>query len=210
MADVVVKIITPAESFALLTRDELKIGLGIAPGDTTQDSLLDQLIDRYSDTVAEICNRVFAKETVQETWRWLDGRRLFLSHWPVKQADLVSVESPRGSILPASDYELEERSGKISLYGSRAEPIVVTYTGGFILPAEAPPALKQAAELLIRADRAEKQRQDTAGMRQLSHKGARIMFFDPNQQSRTTATAQVGVASQAVHALLMNYVRLEV
>lgn len=207
MADVTIKIITPAENFNLMTKEELKLALGIA--DDTQDALLEQLIDRYSDTVAEICNRVFAKEKVQETWRYLDGRRLFLSHWPVKQSDIESVEAPRGSVVPASDYELEERSGKLSLFGSRAEPIVVTYTGGFTLPGEAPKALKQAAELLVRADRAEKQRQDTAGIKQLSHKDARIAFFDPAAGSSTSG-ARIGVATEAVQNLLMQYARFEV
>lgn len=211
MADVIIKIITPAENFDLLTKEELKLALGIAAGDTTQDLLFDQLIDTYSDMVSELCNRVFAKEKLSETWRCLQSRRVFLSHWPVKASDIESVESPRGTVIPATDYELEEKSGKLLLWGSRAEPIVVTYTGGFNLPNDAPDALKQAAILLIQYDRAQAQRQATSGIRQISHKSARVMFFDPNQANRGGGSSGPGsVGAQAIHNLLMHYTRLEV
>src|SRR4051794_15783523 len=116
MADIIIKIITPAVDFALLTLDELKIMLGIAANDTTHDPQLQQDIDWYSATVSQITNRVFAKETVRETWRDLGSRRVFLSHWPVKEGDIESVESPRGTLMPGTDYELEEGSGKLSLF----------------------------------------------------------------------------------------------
>ena len=45
--------------------------------------------------IARLCNRIFAKETLIETWRDLgDGvRRLYLTHWPVKEADIVGVST---------------------------------------------------------------------------------------------------------------------
>ena len=69
MADVTVKVLEPAESYALLTLDELKVALGIAPADTSQDAQLQLMIDQYSDVIATMCKRVFAKEKVTETWR---------------------------------------------------------------------------------------------------------------------------------------------
>ena len=99
----------------------------------------------------------------------------------------------------------------MSLFGSQAEPIVVTYTGGYKLPDEAPDALKQACTLFVRADRADAQRQATAGIRSLSHKEARVMFFDPNAGSGGSGGgSSASKVLVAAHALLMHYVRIQV
>ena len=210
MADRTIKVLEPATSFALLTLDELKLMLGVPSGDVTSDPQLQQMIDWYSAYVSNIANRVFAREKVRETWRDINDRRLFLSHFPVVEADIESVETPAGT--PSIDYELEEASGKLSLFGSRAEPIVVTYTGGFNLPDEAPDDLKNALSLLVRQGRTEAQREATAGIRSISHKDSRVMFFDPNQSSGGSSTGSGGgsEAIRAVHALLYHYSRLEV
>jgi len=208
MADRTIKILTPATNFALLTLEELKTLLGMNPADTSNDAQLQQMIDWYSATVSQIANRVFAKEKVRETWRDINDRRLFLSHWPVKEADIESVETPAGTENVA--YELEEASGKVSLFGGRAEPIVVTYTGGFNLPDEAPDDLKAAASVLVRAGRTAAQRDAISGIRSISHKGSRVMFFDPNAQGGGSAGGTTEGAIKAVHALLYHYSRLEV
>lgn len=213
MADITIKILTPAEDFALLSLAELKIMLGIAATDTTTDPQLQQDIDWYSATVSQITNRVFAKEKVRETWRDLGSRRVFLSHWPVKEEDIESVESPRGTLMIGGDYELEEGSGKLSLFADRAEPIVVTYTGGFTLPDGAPDDLKNAAGILIRQARMAAQRALTSGIRSISHKDSRVMFFDPLQSGNSAASGATGgslEAIRAVHAMLYHYSRLEV
>jgi hypothetical protein len=212
MADVIIKVLTPADSFALLKLSELKIMLGIAETDETSDDQLKQMIDWYSAYVSVVANRVFARERVRETWRSLQGNRIFLSHWPVKEDDIESVEAPRGTLQPEIDYELEEASGKLSLFGARAEPIVVTYTGGFDLPDEAPNDLKSAAAILVRKGRTEAQQEATAGIRSISHKDSRVMFFDPNKTSSggSTSNGSGGEAIRAVHALLYHYSRLEV
>jgi hypothetical protein len=213
MADIIIKILTPAEDFALLSLAELKIMLGIAATDTTTDPQLQQDIDWYSATVSQITNRVFAKEKVRETWRDLGSRRVFLSHWPVKEEDIESVESPRGTLMIGEDYELEEGSGKLSLFADRAEPIVVTYTGGFALPDGAPDDLKNAAGILIRQARMAAQRALTSGIRSISHKDSRVMFFDPLQSGNSAASGATGgslEAIRAVHAMLYHYSRLEV
>src|SRR4249920_147290 len=103
MADIWVKVLTPADSYALLTLDELKVILNLSPTDAGEDARLQMWIDQYSDVVATMCNRVFAYEKVAETWRAgsppFDRERLFLTHYPVADADLETVESPRDSIL---------------------------------------------------------------------------------------------------------------
>jgi hypothetical protein len=99
MADIWVKVLQVADSYALQTLDELKPMLGIPLTNTSEDAQLQMYIDQYSDVIATMCSRTFAYETVAETWRGdlppFDSPRLFLSHYPVADADIVSVESPR-------------------------------------------------------------------------------------------------------------------
>jgi hypothetical protein len=150
MADITVKVLTPADSYALITLAELKSIFGLT--DTSLDVLLQALIDGYSDVVATMCNRVFAKETVEETWRGdpppYENYRIFLTHYPVADADITSVMVNGNAV----DFELENSTGKLSL-ATWAEPLVVTYSGGYDLPDDAPPALKQAMMLLVQAAR---------------------------------------------------------
>lgn len=225
MADIIIKVLEPADDFALLTLEEAKVLLSIDAADTTGDAQLQMLIDQNSAVIAKMCNRTLAKEKVRETWRCLgepcdciDGassRRLFLSHWPIKEVDIESVESPRGMALTAYDYELEEQSGKITLYTATAEPIVVTYTGGYVLPEEAPDDLKQAAGLLIRQYRTEAAQAATSGsgVRMLAHKESRVMYFSPKDMAGGTTTTTSGGSSPvnaSVNNLLSRYRRIEI
>src|SRR4051812_21087579 len=93
MADVTVKVIEPATTFDLLTLDEAKLLLGLSTSDTSLDALLVMQISTYSAFVSEYCNRTFAREKVTEIWRELDDGRVYLTHWPVKEEDVESVES---------------------------------------------------------------------------------------------------------------------
>jgi hypothetical protein len=206
MADIIIKVLEPATSFAILTLAEAKIMLGIGT-DTTHDAQLQQMIDWYSAYVSQIANRCFAREKVRETWRDLQDRRVFTSHYPVLETDIESVEAPRGSLIAGTDYELEEASGKVSLFGSRNEPIVVTYTGGYNLPDDAPDDLKDATYLLVKNGYYQGLRGSVAGIRSISHKDQRVMFFDPNTQGGNMGSTE---AIKAVHALLYHYSRLEV
>jgi hypothetical protein len=170
------------------------------------------LVTAYSDVIATMCNRVFAKETLTETWRGIDDNRLFLSHYPiVTPTDIASIECPRGSPMDPSGYEIELKSGKIELYATQSEPIVVTYTGGYALPTDAPPALKEALSIMIREERMAAQRAATGGVRSLAHKESRVVYFDPNLllKQQSIAGGLTGV-SVMLNNLLMHYVRLQV
>jgi hypothetical protein len=205
MADRTIKVLTPATSFAILTLAEVKTMLNLGT-DTTHDAQLQQMIDWYSAYVSQIANRCFAREKVRETWRDLQDRRVFTSHYPVLEGDIESVEAPSGT-LNSVDYELEEASGKLSLFGSWAAPVVVTYTGGYLLPDEAPDDLKDATFLLVKNGYYTGLRGATTGIRSISHKDQRVMFFDPNTQGGNMGSTE---AIKAVHALLYHYSRLEV
>jgi len=212
MADVTIKIIEPATNFDLMTVEELKISLGVS--DASQDAQLEDYIDRYSDVISVMCNRVFARETVRETWRCVGsecpGTRIFLSHWPIKEEDVVAVETPIGNFLDPLAFEVEERSGKVELVGSAVTEMRVTYIGGFNLPEEAPEALKQACVLMIQHAKQVAQMAATSGIRSLSHKDARVQFYDPNAALRAQQRAPTSGIDPAINSLLMHYVRLQV
>src|SRR5215471_8828578 len=109
MADRTIKILTAATKVSFLSLEEAKALLGgVVSGE--DDATLQLMLDINSSTIMRLCNRIMAFEEVDETWREVGSRRLFLSHWPVKTADIQSVESPRGTLLDPSLWELEEGS----------------------------------------------------------------------------------------------------
>jgi hypothetical protein len=205
MADLIVKVLTPATTYDLMSLAEMKEVLNIPSTDTSSDAELAVQITRFSDVISVTCNRVFAQETVAETWRGISSNRVFLTHFPALESDIQTVECPRGSVIDPSTWEFEEKSGKLELYASMSDPIVVTYTGGYLLPDGAPPALKQAMELMILEYRAMVARLEAGGVRSISHKEARVMFFDPLAM---LAKGQ-GLGWGTANALLMHFTRLE-
>jgi hypothetical protein len=213
MADIWIKVLTPATSYALLTLDELKAILNITT--TAEDAQLSMWIDQYSDVIATMCQRTFAYEEVQETWRGdsmpFDAPRLFLSHYPVAEADLESVESPLGSVLDPTAYEIENGSGKMRIGGYWAEPIVVKYWGGYQLPDEAPAALKAACSLLIQAARTQSRMLAAGGLRSISHGDTHVQYQGPAQVFGKSGFAMpLQTATDAVNALLSAYMRYPV
>jgi len=203
MADVTVNIITPADSFALITLEELKLALGLSVADTSNDTQLQFLIDTNSAVISTLTNRIFAREKLTETWRDLACRRLYLTHWPVEKADIESVTTAG---VARTDFELEEGSGKLSIFSDRREDIVVTYTGGFNLPDEAPDALKQAAALLVSASKAEQSAASLTGVRMIAHKESRVMFHSPSSGGGGSSPSSTQ-ARETVKALLYHFTR---
>jgi hypothetical protein len=214
VADRVINVITEATNFDLISLDEFKVLVGIHPTDTSQDQVLQEYITQYSDVIATVCNRVFAYEEVSEIWRCVNHddtntmTRLFLSHYPLDLSATLTVESPTGSPLDPSSYAIEKKSGKIELLGTYTEPITVTYSGGYNLPDESPPALKQAAALMVREGQALMNRLAVIGIRSISHKDSRVMYYDASQQGKGLTIS--GIIGGATNNLLMHYVRLEV
>jgi hypothetical protein len=204
MADVTVNVITPADSYSLMTLDELKIALGAPTGTDVSDAQWQWLIDINSATISELCNRVFAKEEVEESWRDLVNRRVYLTHYPVKASDIQSVTTNGTDRL---DYELEEASGKLSLFTDQTEPIVVHYTGGFLLPDDAPLPLKQATVMLAASWKAQLAMIQVTGVRMIAHKEARVMFHTPANIAPGAGGTHPGIPP-SVDALLMQYTRL--
>lgn len=223
MVDVLIKVLEPADNFNLMTPEQARLGLQLQTGDpTSSDEYLNQLIETNSDVISTLCRRVFAREKVRETWRCIGepcdcedakySRRMVLSHWPVREEDIESVEIPRGYPVDTDCWELDERAGRLSVFCGTSEPIVVTYTGGFELPNDAPPALRYAAMLLVGQSRATAQQQSSAmaqGIKSIGHKEARVTFQSPSEQA--AATSRNGgqpAAWGAVKDLLVHFQRL--
>jgi len=212
MADRVIKILTPATEIAFVSLAEVKVMLGITTSDPDLDAQLDMWIDQNSATIMRLCNRIFAREEVRETWRDIGDRRVFLSHWPVEEADIESVEDG-GALLAPGDYELEEGSGKVTRFGGWAEDVVITYWGGYDLPDDCPLPLKQACGMLVRESKMAGIFDIAAsGIRSISHKEKRVQFYDTTKIATGGGGTGGGGSrtANAVDRLLVHYTRWEV
>jgi hypothetical protein len=185
----ILNVITPSETYDLVSLAELKMKLGVPDTDTSKDAMLQEFITNTSDVLARYCNRVFAYEEVEETFYQLaDGNsaRLYLSRWPVKLADIQAITQDGDDILPldASNWVLEESTGTLYMrytnqpwYGD----IYVAYSGGYALPDGAPAALKFAAEAAIRESYMTWIRNPQSfGVRMIAHKENRVSYYGPN------------------------------
>jgi hypothetical protein len=199
---------TPAADINLVSLYEAKVQLKLT--DDGSDDLVEMLVRQASDEIAAYCNRTFARESVVETFTDLrsDVSQLYLSRFPV-----ASIDSVNAAGTDITDYTLESNTGLLlpGSNGAWAEPIIVTYTGGYDLPFDAPPALRKASTLLIREAYYAAVRGD-ATVRMLSHKESRIIYFDPNLIAARAAggagVAAAGSAAQrAAHNLLVHFTR---
>lgn len=207
----------PATSIDLITLDEFKRALNLTTTTTETDQALSELITRVSAEIAAYCNnRVFGQETVIETFTEIppEQRRLFLARFPILTVpdDITGIDNDGTTIDPA-DTLIDALWGKLTLRngGAFMEETTIEYTGGYNLPDEAPPALKQAAVILMREAYYASLRGDQS-IRMLAHKESRIIYFDPNTLAKAAMSGGgvSGTAAQrAVHDLLTHFTRYE-
>ena len=190
-----------------MTLDEAKVLLNVKT--TAYDPMIQMLIDVNSSVIETIIGRTLAKERVIDTIYGVDSSRIYLSHFPVKSEDIESVYS--GGVL-VTDYLLEEATGKISTPGAGwLDPVVVTYTGGYDLPAHGPDALKKVSMLMLQDKFTATGTIREAGVRMISHKEARVMYYDQSgggSKGGSSTGGMVGANQRAIDALLMRYTRL--
>ena len=225
MADSTYQIVRGADNSDLLTLQELKLMLGGVPiTDNSQDASLSLMISMFSEMCATYCHRfvgygqppTFGKVEMIETWREVMNGRVYLGHWPVKSTDIVNVNAG-GTDLTTDQFEIEEWSGKVSnlatgapMSGPWNTPVVVHYSGGYVLPDDAPLPLKHAVVMLIREERIRMMIAQSGTIRQLTHKEARITFFDPTALLRAIAAGLKTPTMTAVENILDQYIRIEV
>lgn len=157
----------------LITLADLKLELGIS--DDSEDEVLAARIARWSRMFAELCGRSFAFAEGVETFTFDTdetaklGQPLVLSLYPV--VDVVSV-TMNGS---AADYELDAEAGLLYLTaGYWSGTIVVTYSGGYVLPSEAPAGLVEAIIAQMRDLRSSR---DTS-IQTIAHGDTRVSYFN--------------------------------
>ncbi len=142
---------TPAASFDLTTLETVRSEFGVT--DHSEDENLSRWIRQASDVISKYCNRVFAQETVEETFRRATrSDDILLSRYPV--SSIVSVVE-NDVTLAAADYEVRAESGLLTKL-SNDEPacwsagkIVVTYTAGFVLLTDLPFGIERACIVLV-------------------------------------------------------------
>jgi hypothetical protein len=201
-----IKVIKPATDLSLITLFEAKNALSLH--DEVSDDLIKFIVARSSDEIARYCNRVLAQETVTETFYDTNGHsKLFLERYPVKEV----IEVNGG---PVTDYDLDQLSGKLlGFNGGFSDPTVVTYTGGYELPFESPPSLRQAAILAVREAYYSSIRGDST-IRMIGHKESRVIYFDPNAALKASSGSSAGgggsAATRSMKALLERFTRMEI
>jgi hypothetical protein len=147
---------TASQTFDLTTLATVKDELEVS--DKKSDARLRRYIRSESDRIAAFCNRVFALETVQQTFR-LERRQscLILDRIPV--TTIISVTEDDTEI-DSTLYEFGSASGLLYRLESSssaerdrwcADKIVVSYSGGYELLGTLPPAIEEACISLVKA-----------------------------------------------------------
>jgi hypothetical protein len=184
------------------------------------DAAVQADITENSRILAELCGRVFALQTVIETFRV--GRRsdycgnaLNLSRYPVTDFQSLTIG---GAEVDPSSYEIDTNAGILYrlqgywpyssyLYPQHAK-IVATYTGGYNLPDGAPAALGRACIESIRDDRMLSARSLHPGVQDVWAGDNRVRYFDLNVKASTGA--YITGVSAMIEGLISPYRRLAV
>lgn len=126
----------PASERDLATLAAVRSELGIIG--TDQDADISVRLRQASAAIESFCDRVFARETVQEVFRLeCSAAQIALRRTPV--VELASIVEDGAELDPA-DYEADLDRGIIyRLCSDRPQPwgggkLVVTYTAGYLLP----------------------------------------------------------------------------
>ena len=142
---------TPAASFDLTTLETVRSELGVT--DHAGDENLSRWIRHASDVISKYCNRVFAQETIEETFRLATRNGdLLLSRYPVQS--IASVQE-NDETLAAADYEFASATGLLTRLRDDTPTcwppgkIVVTYTAGYILLTDLPFGIERACIVLV-------------------------------------------------------------
>lgn len=179
-------------SVALVSLEALKLELGISG--TTEDDLNLARIDRQSRLIAEQCERRFAFGTAIETFifetceQTRDGGGLPLRLYPIGEISSVTAD---GAELGDSDFFFEDENGLLfrSNSGRWSGTVVVTYSGGYQLPDDAPARLAQACIEAVRAKRFSATRDP--GVRDVSHGDASVSYFQEASASGESGLPQI-------------------
>lgn len=149
---------TPASTYDLTVLATVRGELGLT--DHTEDENLALWIKQASGVISKYCNRVFAQETLSDTFRlkWREREEsLVLSRFPV--SSIAEVLENDATLDQDSDYELSPLSGALTRLRSDRPwhwyygKVVVTYTAGYKTVSDLPFEIQRAAGLLVKSYR---------------------------------------------------------
>jgi hypothetical protein len=143
----------PAATYDLTTVEAVKAELRLET--KKWDELLFGFIHEQSRIVADECNRVFAKETVTETFR-LDCARaeLVLRRYP---NIVMGALTEDGTALTAADYEIDDEAGLLYRLSDDVRiawpslKIVMSYTAGYELLDGLPEPIERTCKEFVKA-----------------------------------------------------------
>lgn len=144
-----------SETFDLTILATVKAELGIPDATETYDDALETFITQASRACATYCNRVFAEETLVDSFRLTSSTdKLLLSRMPVSSITSV-VED--GTTLAADEYEFEAATGFLwRLDGDdnrscwSCGKIVVTFVAGYELLETLPHDVERACIVTVK------------------------------------------------------------
>ena len=141
----IVTVTVPNAESALTTLARVKLELDILTGNTANDEILELKIDEASSDIEAALGFHVPRETVAETF-WHDGLitsppSLVLNRTPIASITSVVVDDVT---YASSLYRYDAGTGELFALDSSGFPtfwcfcksVVVTYAGGYILPAE--------------------------------------------------------------------------
>ena len=194
--------VTDPTSVDLISLDDLKLALGIT--DDSEDAALQAAITFQSRIIAEYCDRRFAFAEALETFTFdrnevIPTRQaLTLSLYPVVEVFEVSTAG-----ASAGEYDFDPASGRLWTEGCWSGIVQVTYSGGYVLPDEAPARLQKAVIEAVNEGRTSGARDPS--IREVQHGDTRIGYFTP-----ALSTASSGYLSAVVVDLIKPFRRLHV
>lgn len=148
-----------AESKNLTVLDTVKMELGVTGSENDQQ--IEALICAASDIVAAHCNRVFARETVTETFfpersrSWECWQTLVLNRTPVEA--IVSITHDNSVLTFEADYDYDQNTGLLYRISANSpfdwlvhSSVAVEYTGGYLLLDGLPYGVERATIMLCK------------------------------------------------------------
>ncbi len=150
---------TQYTDLCLLADVKADLGIGVA----THDTILGRLIDEASDTIRQMCNQVFARETVTETVPGMGGTLLMVTRTPIESITSIKLN---GSLVDSGSYSIEDaKAGLIynesrwasteqyTQYltgsvkpGAEALDYEVKYVAGYVMPEDDSPTLPRSLQ----------------------------------------------------------------
>ena len=184
---------TDASGPDLIGLEDLKLELDITDDD--QDTVFQARITRQSKLIAEACNRVFALTFAVETFTFEFGERmearqgLNLSFYPIAEIDSVTEDG-----VAITDYDFDPETGRLWRTGPvgsawwcgwpgqcfGGKNVVVTYSGGYELPDNAPASLQAACIQAVSDTSVWAASGLNQAVQRVAHGDSDVRYFEPS------------------------------